>query len=68
MSYSIFVTAPDLAPAGAQLLQAAGCRVTYLQDPNDAGEVAAVLAREPVDAVISRTVELSAEAMCPARR
>ena len=67
MSFSIFVTAPRLAPAGAQLLQAAGCRVTYLQDPNDRGEVETVLARQAIDAVISRTVDLSAQAIqaCP---
>jgi len=63
MGYSIFVTAPRLAPAGAQLLQDAGCSVSYLQDANDSAEVARVMARQPIDAVISRTVDLSAEAI-----
>lgn len=66
-SFSIFVTAPNLAPAGARLLQEAGCRVHYLRDADDAVAVEALLAREPVDAVISRTVALSARAIeqCP---
>ena len=63
MSHTIFVTAAQLAQAGTQLLQDAGCRVIYMKDPSDASEVEAVLASEPVDAVISRTVELSARAI-----
>ncbi|UUZ63046.1 hypothetical protein LP417_25335 [Polaromonas sp. P1-6] len=59
MSHTIFVTAAKLAQAGAQLLQDAGCRVIYMKDPSDAAEVEAVLASEPVDTVISRTVELT---------
>ena len=64
---TVFVTAPRLAPAGLQRLQAAHCRVLYLQDGGGEAEVAAVLARESVDAVISRTATLSAAAIaaCP---
>lgn len=64
---TVFVTAPRLAPAGLQRLQAAHCRVLYLQEGGGEAEVAAVLARESVDAVISRTATLSAAAIaaCP---
>lgn len=64
---TVFVTAPRLAPAGLQRLQAAHCRVLYLQEGGGEAEVAAVLARERVDAVISRTATLSAAAIaaCP---
>lgn len=67
MAFTIFVTAPRLAPAGMQLLEEAGCRVLFLRDANSVAEVEATLAAEPVDAVISRTVELSARAIaaCP---
>ncbi|QPR37136.1 hydroxyacid dehydrogenase [Delftia acidovorans] len=64
---TVFVTAPRLAPAGLQRLQAAHCRVLYLQEGGGEAEVAALLARESVDAVISRTATLSAAAIaaCP---
>lgn len=64
---TVFVTAPRLAPAGLQRLQAAHCRVLYLEEGGGEAEVSAVLAREPVDAVISRTAALSAAAIaaCP---
>lgn len=64
---TVFVTAPRLAPAGLQRLDAAGCRVLFLEEGGGEAEVAAVLAREPVQAVISRTATLSAQAMaaCP---
>jgi len=67
MAFTILVTAAGLAPAGLQMLEAAGCRVLFLRDAHSADEVEATLAAEPVDAVISRTVELSARAMaaCP---
>jgi D-3-phosphoglycerate dehydrogenase len=67
MAFTIFVTAPKLAPAGLRILEEAHCRVLFMQDGNSAAEVEATLAREPVDAVISRTVELSATAIasCP---
>ncbi len=67
MSFTVFVTAPRLAAAGADLLAAAGARVIYLSDADSDGGVDRILATEPVDAVISRTVELSAAAIasCP---
>ncbi|KAF1047507.1 hydroxyacid dehydrogenase [Xylophilus sp.] len=67
MSYTIFVTAPRLAAAGADLLAAAGARVIYLENADSAEEAERVLATEPVDAIISRTVALSAKAIasCP---
>ena len=67
MAFTIFVTAPRLAPAGLRILEEAGCRVLFMRDGNSAAEVESTLAGEPVDAIISRTVELSAAAIrcCP---
>lgn len=65
--HTILVTAPKLAPAGVDLLDRAGARVIYLASPDDPQEVERIMAAEPVDAVISRTVTLSAQAIasCP---
>ncbi|ALM84065.1 hydroxyacid dehydrogenase [Bordetella sp. N] len=67
MTHTVFVTAPKLAQAGVDLLQAAGARVIYLPDADDVQAVRAIMASEPVDAVISRTVALDAQAIaaCP---
>ncbi|PUA18464.1 hypothetical protein [Glaciimonas sp. PCH181] len=67
MTYTIFVTASKLAPAGMQRLENAGCRVLFLDKTQDAAEVESILATNAVDAVISRTVDLSALAIrsCP---
>ncbi|WP_159917791.1 hydroxyacid dehydrogenase [Pantoea sp. 18069] len=67
MAFTIFITAPQLAPAGLRILEGAGCRVLFMRDGSSAAEVEQTLASEPVDAVISRTVELSAAAIrsCP---
>ncbi|MGH8807427.1 MAG: hydroxyacid dehydrogenase [Noviherbaspirillum sp.] len=67
MSHTILVTAPTLAPAGLHRLQEAGCRLLFIQNPDSAAEVEHLLAAEPVDAVVSRTVALSAKAIacCP---
>lgn len=67
MPFTLFVTATRLAPAGLRLLEAADCRVIFMRDADSAAEVEAVMAAEPVDAVISRTVALSAAAIasCP---
>lgn len=64
---TIFVTAPKLASAGVDILARAGARVIYLADADNAEEVERVMASEPIDAVISRTVQLSAKAIaaCP---
>lgn len=67
MTYTIFVTAPKLASSGVDLLTQAGARVIYLPAGGGAADVDRIMASEPVDAVISRTVELSAQAIdaCP---
>ena len=67
MPFTIFVTAPQLASSGVELLAAAGARVLYLQQPDSTEEVERILSTEPIDAVISRTVDLSAKAIasCP---
>lgn len=67
MTYTIFITASKLAPAGMQRLESAGCRVLFLSKTQDLIEVESVLATNSVDAVISRTIELSAAAIrsCP---
>ena len=63
----MFVTAPTLAPAGVRRLTDAGCRVLYLPVGGGAVEVEEIMAVEAVDAVISRTVTLTARAIdaCP---
>ncbi|WP_321866014.1 hydroxyacid dehydrogenase [Paraburkholderia tropica] len=70
MSYRILVTAPRLAPAGQRVLAAAQCETVYIDDAQDAAQVARILATQPIDAVISRTVELSGAAIaaCPTLR
>lgn len=67
MTPTIFVTAPRLAPSGVEFLDQAQARVIYLQNGNDVQEVERIMASEPIDAVISRTVDLSATAIasCP---
>lgn len=67
MTATIFVTAPRLAADGLALLQRARAQVLFLDDPEDAAGVETILASHPVDAVISRTVALSARAIqsCP---
>lgn len=70
MPHTIFVTAPTLAAKGVARLDEAGCRVIYLGGSRDAAEVDRVMASEPITAVISRTVDLSAAAIeaCPTLR
>ncbi|CAN5286160.1 hydroxyacid dehydrogenase [soil metagenome] len=63
MTHTILVTAPKLAPAGVELLAQAGARVLYLPAADSADDLARILATEPVDAVISRTIDLTAEAI-----
>ncbi|GAA6119183.1 hydroxyacid dehydrogenase [Acidovorax sp. FG27] len=71
-AFTVLVTAPSLAPAGAALLADAGCRVLHLPADASAGDAALtrLLATAPVDAVISRTVPLTAAqlASCPTLR
>lgn len=68
--FTIFVTAPSLATSGADLLLQAGCRVLYLPQDGDGAAVSHLLATEAIDAVISRTVALTAAdiAACPTLR
>ncbi|MGI4860990.1 MAG: hydroxyacid dehydrogenase [Janthinobacterium lividum] len=70
MTYRFLMTAPTLAAAGKRLLEEAGCSVTYLSgasDPENPDEVARLMSEHAFDAVISRTVTLSAAAIaaCP---
>jgi len=67
MPHTILVTAPRLAPAGLELLRAQGCRVLYVTPEQGPADIERILAREPVDAVISRTLDLTAAAIdgCP---
>ncbi|PPG04497.1 hydroxyacid dehydrogenase [Pseudoclavibacter sp. RFBI5] len=70
MSATVFVTAPRLGESGVHALAESGSRVIYLPEGGGRAEVEEILAREAVDAVISRTVELSAKAIesCPSLR
>jgi D-3-phosphoglycerate dehydrogenase / 2-oxoglutarate reductase len=67
MTFKVFVTAPRLAPAGLEWLERHGCTISFLRDANSAAEVEERMAATPFDAVISRTVDLSAAAIasCP---
>lgn len=67
MPHTILITAPKLSAAGIDLLEQAGCRLLFVSDQNDATAIARVLASEPVDAIISRTMQLDATAIaqCP---
>jgi D-3-phosphoglycerate dehydrogenase len=66
MPHTIFVTAQRLAPGGMQVLEEARCRVLLMGDGGGAREVERVLAEEPVDAVISRTLPLTEKAILAA--
>ncbi|SQI36582.1 D-3-phosphoglycerate dehydrogenase [Leminorella richardii] len=67
MSFTVLMTAPKLAPKGVKKLSEAGCRVIYVDNPKDPDAVYRILSTEPVDAVISRTLDLTGEAIraCP---
>ncbi|WCM53191.1 hydroxyacid dehydrogenase [Pseudomonas sp. WJP1] len=67
MPHTILVTAPKLSAAGLDLLHAQHCRVLFVAQGQGATEIEQILAREPVDAVISRTLDLTATAIaaCP---
>jgi D-3-phosphoglycerate dehydrogenase len=67
MPHTVFVTAPTLSTAGLDLLAQAGCRSLFLPAGGTPDDVERLLASEPVDAVISRTVALTAAAIrgCP---
>ncbi|ANG64456.1 hydroxyacid dehydrogenase [Marinobacterium aestuarii] len=59
MSYTILITAPALAPAGRQLLEARGCETIYIQDQADVKRLEECLSNRRIDAVISRTMQLT---------
>lgn len=67
MTYHFLMTAPTLAVSGQKALADAGCQVTYIKDSNNAAEVEHLTATLPIDAIISRTVKLTAVAInqCP---
>lgn len=67
MPHTILVTASKLAPAGMRRLEEAQCRVLLLNDADSTEELDTLMATEAVDAVISRTIALSAKAIasCP---
>lgn len=67
MPHTILVTAPKLAGAGLDLLAAQNCRVLFVPQGQGPGDIERILTQEPVDAVISRTLDLTAKAIagCP---
>jgi len=67
MTYKFLMTAQALGAAGRKVLADAGCEVDYLQNADDGGEVEHLMSTRAYDAVISRTVTLSAAAInaCP---
>jgi len=67
MPHTVFVTAPKLHADGVAVLAQHGARVIYLEQADSVEEVDRIMASEAVDAVISRTVSLSAAAIgsCP---
>lgn len=67
MTYTILMTAPKLAPLGVKKLEEAGCRILYIENPKDPNEISRILSNEPVDAIISRTLDLTGAAIksCP---
>src|SRR4051812_48316039 len=68
MGYNVLVTAPSLGNWGLEKLRAAGCRVLFVKSGDQ--ELQELMASEPIDAVISRTMKLQARAMesCPSLR
>src|SRR5690606_24987761 len=67
MPYTVFVTAPKLHPAGVEVLKQHNANIIYLENADSAEEAGRIMANEPIDAVISRTVSLSGSALrsCP---
>lgn len=63
MTYTILVTAERLAPAGLDILTQRGCRVLFVRAGHEVADIERLMASEPIDAVISRTFELSEQAI-----
>lgn len=68
MPYTILVTAPTLAPSGRALLDTGHHRVLYIPQGQGSAAIERLLAQEPVDAIISRTLELTPGAIAAARQ
>ena len=70
MTYLFLVTAPALGAGGVEVLAQAGCEVDYLPEGGTEADVTRMMASRPYDAVISRTLVLSGEAInaCPSLR
>ncbi len=62
--FTVVVTAKAFAPRGVAILTEANCRILYAPSVAD---IETLLASEPVDAVISRTIDLTGSAIrsCP---
>lgn len=67
MRFTVLMTAPKLAPKGVKKLIDADCKIIYVNDSTDPQAILSILSTEPVDAVISRTMTLTGEAIraCP---
>jgi D-3-phosphoglycerate dehydrogenase / 2-oxoglutarate reductase len=67
MTSTILITAKELAPKGMELLEASGFRCVFLDAAKGEDAMRSVLAAEPVDAIILRTLSLSGADMrnCP---
>jgi D-3-phosphoglycerate dehydrogenase len=67
MSFTIFITAKTLAPPGLERLMHAGCKLLFMERANSSEEVHSILQTHAVDGIISRSVDLSGNAIraCP---
>jgi D-3-phosphoglycerate dehydrogenase len=67
MSFTIFITAKTLAPSGMERLKSAGCTLLFMERATSPDEVQSILQSQPIDGVISRSVDLSGDAIraCP---
>jgi D-3-phosphoglycerate dehydrogenase len=68
MSASILVTNADIAAPALAMLEERQARATFVPISTMADELTALLAREPFDAVISRSVQITAEAIAGAAK
>jgi D-3-phosphoglycerate dehydrogenase len=68
MRPTVLVTVPSLADAGLERLRSAGCRTIFVSKEGGVPEMLALLAAEPVDAVISRTLPFGAAAIAAASK
>lgn len=64
---TVLITVPKLADEGMQRLAAAGVKTVFVNPGDTEAELAAIMASEPVDAVILRTLALDGAAIrsCP---